>query len=144
MARSFDFAAVPFFSFASGTTESMVFDAIALQGSGSFANATFSSAAEAFELGLADEEAVDFLPDSVPEDFPESDEHPAAVRTTGTTAAQARTRVRREADRCMVPSDVGDFLRARARATVARAGARLLCAPSRRPRTPSRGGGLTR
>lgn len=117
MDRSFDLVAVPFFSFASGTSVSMVFACIALHGSGSERYATFSRVADAFGVGFEDEEESDFfLALSEPESLPESEEQPATVRIIG-TAAQARTRVRREADRCMVPSVVeallGGALRAR-------------------------------
>lgn len=117
LARSLDLAAVPFLSFASWTRDSIVLAETALQGSGSFSYATFSSAVEPFVPGLDEEDDEDFLPESEPEeDFPESEEQPATVRITG-TAAQARTRVRREADRCMVPSDVGDISVLRGRAS---------------------------
>lgn len=74
--RSFDLAAVPLASLAFGTSDSMVFAAIALHGSGSLAYLAFSSAEEALPLGLADEDASAFLELPLPESLPESDEQP--------------------------------------------------------------------
>lgn len=68
--------AVPFLSFASGTRVSTVFVWIDLHGSGSVANAAFSSSADGLPLGLADEDAPGFLSPPEPESLPESDEQP--------------------------------------------------------------------
>lgn len=96
--RSVDLTSVPDLSFALGTRSETVFPGTDLQASGSLAYTAFATVGDAEALGFAEEVLELFLPLE-----PESDEQPATTSITG-TAAQARRRVSRGADRCMVPS----------------------------------------
>ncbi|GAA2947692.1 hypothetical protein GCM10010446_36160 [Streptomyces enissocaesilis] len=106
METSLDLSVVPVLSFAPGTSESTVFFLIDLHGSGSFENTAGSTVGVADTVGeaLADGDAS-FSPS-------ESEEQPAATSITG-TAAQARMRESRGADRCMVPSLMGRLITGR-------------------------------